>query len=73
MLPPSVDFLGGLWVLTNVFGQNDPVPKFDALPKLSTYMGKILTFTISYVDMNHPVYIYIYMYIYICIYIYVCM
>jgi hypothetical protein len=59
VLPPSVDFLGGLWVLTNVFGQNDPVPKFDALPKLSTYMGKILTFTISYGYQPPRVYVYI--------------
>lgn len=34
--------------------KNDPAPKFDVLPDLSTYMGKILTFTISYVDINHP-------------------
>jgi len=31
----------------------DPAPKFEALPDLSTIMGKILTFTISYVDINH--------------------
>jgi len=32
----------------------DPAPLFDALQPLSTYMGKVLEFTISYVDINHP-------------------
>jgi len=34
--------------------KEDPAPLFDVLQPLSTYMGKVLEFTISYVDINHP-------------------
>ena len=31
----------------------DPAPVFQPLPQLNTSMGKLLTFSISYVDINH--------------------
>ena len=34
--------------------REDPAPKFHALQPLSTYMGKVLSFTIAYEDINHP-------------------